>query len=174
MTPVNYEMVSNNDSVLPQGWEIGEMTEWRNWFSSPHSWLYPTGHATLSESICCLLPKSMGVYKSLIEKLLGESRPLRWRHKELDGVSNHQPRHCLLKRLFRLRSKKTSKLRVTGLCAGNSPVRWPVKSPHKWPATWKMFPFDDIIMLGGCCNIRHHSETHLQLVTGISRNFLCP
>ena len=28
----------------------------------------------------------------------------------------------LLNRLFRLRSKKTSKLRVTGLCAGNAPV----------------------------------------------------
>ena len=21
--------------------------------------------------------------------------------------------------------------------------RWPVNSPHKWPVTWKMFPFDD-------------------------------
>ena len=36
------------------------------------------------------------------------------------GVSNHQPRGCLLNRLFRRRSKKTSKLRVTGLCMGNS------------------------------------------------------
>ena len=24
--------------------------------------------------------------------------------------------------------------------------RWPVNSPHKWPATRKMFPFDDVIM----------------------------
>ena len=47
---------------------------------------------------------------------------LQWRHNEPDGVSNHQPRDCLLKRLFRCRSKKKSKLRVTGLCAGNSPV----------------------------------------------------
>ena len=49
---------------------------------------------------------------------------LRWRHKEHGGVSNHQLHDCLLKRLFRCRSKtwKTSKLRVTGLCAGNSPV----------------------------------------------------
>ena len=45
---------------------------------------------------------------------------LQWRHN--DGVSNHQPHDCLLKRLFRRRSKKTSKLRVTGLCEGNSPV----------------------------------------------------
>ena len=47
---------------------------------------------------------------------------LQWRHNGRDGISNHQPHDCLLNRLFRCRSKKTSKLRVTGLCAGNSPV----------------------------------------------------
>ena len=46
---------------------------------------------------------------------------LRWRHNDHSGVSNHQPDGCLLNRLFRRKSKKTSKLRVTGLCAGNSP-----------------------------------------------------
>ena len=45
-----------------------------------------------------------------------------WRHNERDCVSNHQRFDCLLSRLFRPRSKKTSKLRVTGLCEGNSPV----------------------------------------------------
>ena len=46
---------------------------------------------------------------------------LRWRHNGCDSVSNHQLHHCLLNRLFRRRSKKTSRLRVTGLCVGNSP-----------------------------------------------------
>ena len=46
---------------------------------------------------------------------------LRWRHNGRDGVSNHQHRDCLLNRLFGHRSKKTPELRVTGLCAGNSP-----------------------------------------------------
>ena len=69
---------------------------------------------------------------------------LQWRHNDHDGVSNHQPHGCLLNRLFRRRSKKTTKLRVTGLCVGNSPG--PVNSPHKWPVTRKMFPFDDVIM----------------------------
>ena len=46
---------------------------------------------------------------------------LEWRHNGRDSVSNHQPRDCLFNRLFMRRSKKTSKLRVTGLCAGNSP-----------------------------------------------------
>ena len=49
-----------------------------------------------------------------------EDRSWRWRHNGYDSVSNHQPRHCLLNRLFGCISKKTSKLRVTGLCAGNS------------------------------------------------------
>ena len=55
---------------------------------------------------------------------LGSSQmdyPLRWRHNGRDGVSNHQPHYCLLNRLFRRRSKKTLKLDVPGLCAGNSP-----------------------------------------------------
>ena len=52
------------------------------------------------------------------------SKTLQRRHNhdnEHDGVSNHQPYDCLLNRLFRRRSKKTSKLCVTGLCVGNSP-----------------------------------------------------
>ena len=27
--------------------------------------------------------------------------------------------------------------------------RWPVNSPHKWPVTQKMFPFDDVLMTPG-------------------------
>ena len=43
---------------------------------------------------------------------------LHWRHNDHDCVSNHQPHGCLLNRLLRRRSKKTSKLRVTGLFTG--------------------------------------------------------
>ena len=46
---------------------------------------------------------------------------LQWLHDGHDSVSNHQPHDRLFNRLFRRRSKKTSKLRVTGLRAGNSP-----------------------------------------------------
>ena len=45
---------------------------------------------------------------------------LLWCHNKHDGISNHRPRDCLLNCSFRHISKKTSKLRVTGLCAGNS------------------------------------------------------
>ena len=71
--------------------------------------------------------------------LLWSCHTLQWRHNGCDSVSNHHPHDYLLNCLFRRRSKKTSKLRVTGLCAGNS--------PHKWPVTRKMFPFDDVIMI---------------------------
>ena len=54
--------------------------------------------------------------------MLKWSYPLQWRHNGCDGISNHQPQDCLLNRLFRRRSKKTSKLRVTGLCVVYSPV----------------------------------------------------
>ena len=69
-------------------------------------------------------------------------RPLQWRHDGRDGVSNRQPHDCLLNRLFRRRSKKTSKLRVTALCGIH---RWPVNSPHQWPVTRNMFPFENVI-----------------------------
>ena len=46
---------------------------------------------------------------------------LQWHHNDRDYVSNHQPHDCLLNFLFGRKTKKTSKLRVTGLCAGNSP-----------------------------------------------------
>ena len=50
---------------------------------------------------------------------------LQWRHNGRDGVSNHQPRDCLLNRLFRSTSKKTSKLPVTGpLCGEFTGDRW--------------------------------------------------
>ena len=60
------------------------------------------------------LPFSPDIFQS--------QQPLHWRHNERGGVPDHQPRDCLLSRLFGCRSKKTSKLRVTGLCAGISPV----------------------------------------------------
>ena len=47
---------------------------------------------------------------------------LQWRHNERDGVSNHRRLDYLLKRLLSRRSKKTSKLRVTGLCEWNPPM----------------------------------------------------
>ena len=72
--------------------------------------------------------------------------PLQWRHNGRDGVSNHQPHDCLLNRLLRHRSKKTSKLRVAGLFGGNSPLTG--ESPHKGPVMRKRFS-----LMTSSCNI---------------------
>ena len=63
---------------------------------------------------CLIIPRR--------ERNAGRAQNHKWRLNGHDGVSNHQPHDCLLNRLFRYRSKKTPKLRVTGLCEGNSPV----------------------------------------------------
>ena len=72
------------------------------------------------ETICISAFFDMVVFcyrSSLLEVIA-----LHWRNNRRDGVSNHRHLDCLLNRLFRCKSKKTSKLRVTGLCEGNSPV----------------------------------------------------
>ena len=51
-----------------------------------------------------------------ISRSICKPSSLRWRHNEFDGVSDHQPHDFLLNLLFGRRSKKTSKLHVTGLC----------------------------------------------------------
>ena len=60
-----------------------------------------------------------------VDSIYGWWVPLRWRHYGHDSVSNHQPHHCLLNRLFGCRSNKTSKLRVTGhVCREFTGDRW--------------------------------------------------
>ena len=90
-------------------------------------------HCTLWSNLCFML--TIGI----------RFLTLQWCHNECDGVSNHQRLYYLLNRLFRRRPKKTSKLRVTGLCEGNPQVTGGY--PHKGPVMQKMFPYDDVIMM---------------------------
>ena len=60
---------------------------------------------------------NLGVFLG-VEKASKICHTLQWRHNESDGVSNHQSCDGLPNRLFRRRSKKTSKLRVTSICEG--------------------------------------------------------
>ena len=99
--------------------------------------------------------------------------PLQWRHNERDGVSNHQPHHCFLNRLFQAQMKENIKSPRWRLKSPASPLfpqpfiqaqmkeniksprHWPLwgeftghrwNPPHKGPVTRKIFPFDDVIM----------------------------
>ena len=85
-------------------------------------------HSSMGQSICSMMTNA--------------ARTLQWRHNGRDSVSNHQPYDCLLNRLFRRRRKKTSKLRVTGLCAGNSPETGEFPAQRASNAD----PVDDVIM----------------------------
>ena len=90
----------------------------------PHWWSVTIGYLQiashyLSQDICHHIAAPKSLSSPTIRAYNRNS--LQWRHNEHDNVSNHQPRDCLFNRLFRRKWKKTSKLRVTGLCVGNSP-----------------------------------------------------
>ena len=68
---------------------------------------------------------------------------LHWRHNWLRWRLKSPVSRFLLNRLFKRRSKKTSKL-----CVRERGIhRWQVNSPLKGPVTRKTFPFDDVIMI---------------------------
>ena len=74
--------------------------------------------------VCWSIPSDLFLWKCLQINCMGPYwYSLQCCHNERYGVSNHQRLYCLLNRFFRCKSNKTSKFRVTGLCAGNSPVR---------------------------------------------------
>ena len=108
MRPANEERRRHNVKSSLIGWAHTQNDPW--------SWV--TSEATLKTVDKCDLPVPGS--KCLTQVYLEFT--LQWRHNGQDGVSIHQPRDCLLNPLFRRRSWKTSKLLVTGLCAGNSPV----------------------------------------------------
>ena len=68
---------------------------------------------------------------------------LQLRHNERESFANDWCLDCLPKRLFRRRSKKTSKLRVAGLCEGNPQVTGGFLSQR---ASNAEDVFDDVIM----------------------------
>ena len=62
------------------------------------------------------------VVNKTYSRLVGGITTLQWRHNGRGDVSNYQHLECLFNSLFRRRSQKISKLPVTDLCDGNSPV----------------------------------------------------
>ena len=70
---------------------------------------------------------------------------LQWGHNGCNGISNHQP-HEFYSTVYsgvdqRKHQSSASLAFVWGI------HRWPVNSPHKWPVTREIFPFDDVIMM---------------------------
>ena len=92
-----------------------------------------------------LIPGMGCCFLHMLEHYSSEKLPLQWRHNRRDDVSNHHPHDCLLNRSFRRKSRKTSKLRVIGLCAGSSPLTG--EFPAQMASNAETFPFDDVIMI---------------------------
>ena len=142
---------------------------WRWVNSSPPSAIYMrqlTGSRLVQVMACRLFSA-----KPFPEPMM--SRSLQWCNNERDGVSNHQPQ--ILYSTINSGTDHRKHQSSASLAFVRGIHRSPVNSPHKWPVTRKMLPFDDIIMdelryhSVGCYNIESPSETHLILK---SRNFL--
>ena len=68
---------------------------------------------------------------------IGPMSTLQWRHNKRNGVSNIRRLDCLLNCVFRRRSQKTLKLRITALCWGI--YRW---LRHSWTLLANHFTCD--------------------------------
>ena len=112
---------------------------------------------------------SKGCAASENERKISDIVTLQWRYNGRNGISNHQPHHCLLNCLFRRWSKKIPKLYVTGLCAGNSPVtgEFPTQMtsvsiwwrPHGHVMTFATFGLNDIFFYCFYCPQSLHPVT---------------
>ena len=77
-----------------------------------------------------------------------------WRHNGCDSVSNQQPQDCFTQPFIQTQIKENIKAPRHWPLWG---IHWrPVNSPHKWPVTRKMFPFDDVIMLSSGQSYQAH------------------
>ena len=97
---------------------------WMFWISHTHTLHHKSNTIFLLHT--CNINIQIYIYASMWYRFISSSLcvmntlwcffTLRWRHNDHGGVSNHQPHDCLLNRLFRRRSKKTSK----------APCHWPL------------------------------------------------
>ena len=102
--------------------------------------------AILSRGRLVKAPRSR-VYYNLSHGSMADVGSLQWRHNDYDGFSDHQPHGCLLNRLFRRRSKKTSKLASLAFVWGIHRDRWIPRTKaqlrgkcfHLMTSSWLMF-----------------------------------
>ena len=93
------------------------------------------------QSLCTALTTGKCLSLGLCKGTVKESTLMSQMHH-----TSLQLHHNLFNCWFRWRSKKTSKLHVTGIWAGNSPVT--SEFPTQKASNAEMFPFDDVIIHG--------------------------
>ena len=90
----------------------------------------------------CILGFVQLVYCPIMAMYMSQLLSLLWCHNECDGISNHRCLDCVCSGADQRKHRGLASLAfVRGI------HRWPVDSPNKWPVTWKMFPFDDVLMV---------------------------
>ena len=101
-----------------------QMAFWADALFRLYSWGFSNTHhfRMYGHGSCFVMFYCVSVIVSFAQICQRIFHSLQWRNNECDGISNHQPRDWLLNHLFRHWSKKKSKLLITGLCEGNSPV----------------------------------------------------
>ena len=95
-------------------------------------------HLFLPDPIWSIPPLRMGYRQN------NRCITLQCRYNECDGVSNHQPRDCLLSIYWGQDQRKHQSSASLAFVRGIH--RWPVNSPHKRPVSRKIFPIDDVIV----------------------------
>ena len=118
-----YRRISSPLSLITQEHFHGSFTQ------TPNYW---TEDASFISTFICISEMNFSRYWCICRSCACRDRlrnTLHWRHNECDGVSNHWRLHCLLICWCMSKSKKTSKLCVTGLCGGNSPVTGEFPAP---------------------------------------------
>ena len=86
----------------------------------------------------------------LLAKLSDCLKPVQCRQNERDSVSNLRHLDCLFHSLSRHFGWRHHAMPISYQQDFRELVlmyRGPVNSPHKWPVTRKIFPFDDVIMM---------------------------
>ena len=117
----HHSRISGEACVVYRGWWRTMQARGGELIRNPTIWLYfsiSPLHVTNMQSICDILGYWPSVTEVIFHAKMRTDRiyvsipqSLQWRHNE--------PHDFLLSRLFRRRSKKTPKLRFTGLCVGN-------------------------------------------------------
>ena len=86
-----------------------------------------------------------GGYCWTVRNCLSGKFTLKWRHVRVMTFHRHWQQDCLFNGVFRLTTKRTSKLRIT-YCEDNP------YSTRKEPVKQKTFPYHDFIMFSGWGN----------------------
>ena len=65
----------------------------------------------------------------------------------MDAMASQITNFTIVYSMVYLGTNQTKQLSSASLAIVRGIHRWPVNFPLKWPVTWKMFPFDDVIMM---------------------------